>query len=184
MRTFPMPTDEAERLAATRGLGLLDQGPQPRFDRLARIARRVFDVPMALITLVDAERVYHLAKAGVRAEETPRAWSLCAHALVETGPFVVEDAARDPRFAFAPVVDDEPWVRAYAGLALRGPTGHRVGTLCVMAHRPRPFGIDDRRLLSDLADLATEAIARPADPRVQVAFWPEGVAIGDLKQPN
>lgn len=176
MRTFPTPADEADRLAATRALGLLDQGPEPRFDRLARIARRLFEVPMALITLVDAERVFHLAKAGVRADELPRAWSLCAHALLETGPFVVEDAAHDPRFAFARVVDDEPWVRFYAGLALRGPSGHRVGTICVMGHRPRPFGIDDRRLLSDLADLANEAIART--PRFQVTFGP--AALTDL----
>lgn len=173
MRTFPMPTDETERLAATRALGLLDRGPELRFDRLARIARRVFDVPMALITLVDAERVCHLAKAGVRADEVPRAWSLCAHTLIETGPFVVEDASRDPRFAFAPFVDDEPWLRFYAGLALRGPSGHRVGTLCVMGHRARTFGIDDRRLLSDLADLANEALACPTASRVQVAFWPD-----------
>ena len=170
MRTYPMPADETERLAATRALGLIGGGPEPRFDRLTRIARRACDVPMALITLVDAETVHHLAKAGVQADELPRAWSLCAHALVETGPLIVEDVAKDPRFAFAPIVDDEPWVRAYAGLALRGPSGHRVGTICVMSHRPRPFGIDDRRLLSDLADLANEAIAR--QQRYQVTFAP------------
>jgi CheY-like chemotaxis protein len=148
----PSPPDEAARLRALRELGILDSGPEERFDRITRLAQRVFDVPIALVSLVDADRQWFKSRQGLDLDETHRDLSFCAHAIHDDSVFVVSDALLDPRFADNPAVTGELRVRFYAGRPLRA-NGRRVGTLCVVDQRPRHLHDEDVRALDDLAAL-------------------------------
>jgi GAF domain-containing protein len=146
------PPDEAARLRALRELGILDSAPEERFDRITRLAQRVFDVPIALVSLVDTERHWFKSRQGLDIEETHRDLSFCAHAIHDDSIFIVSDALLDPRFADNPAVTGDLRVRFYAGRPLRA-NGRRVGTLCVVDQRPRHLRDDDVRALDDLAAL-------------------------------
>src|SRR5262249_43596547 len=148
----PSTRDEAARLRALRELGILDSGPEERFDRITRLAQRVFDVPIALVSLVDADRQWFKARQGLDLNETHRDLSFCAHAIHDDSVFVVSDALLDPRFAENPAVTGDLRVRFYAGRPLHA-NGRRVGTLCVVDQRPRHLRDDDVRALDDLAAL-------------------------------
>ena len=155
----PRPPDEPDRLRALHGLGLLDTPPEERFDRFTRLARRIFDVPMALVTLVDAERQWFKSRQGVEATETPRDAAFCAYAIHGDDPFVVRDAELDARFADSPMVAGPPRIRFYAGHPIRvGP--HRIGTLCLGDHRPRDLTDEDLKILEDLAELVERELRR------------------------
>jgi GAF domain-containing protein len=154
------PPDEEARLAALRALGLLDTPPEREFDDIVEIARALFGVPTALVSLVDAHRQWFKARAGLDAAETPRDASFCGHAIHRDAPLIVPDAAEDPRFHDNPLVEGGPKIRFYAGAALKLPSGHRIGTLCTIDSSPRPdFGPRESELLVRLARLALDAIA-------------------------
>lgn len=161
----PLPKDEDQRLATLYRLGILDTEPEERFDKLTRIAGALFDVPIALISLVDENRQWFKSAQGTSVCEGPRDVSFCAHAILAPSVMVVPDALLDPRFADNPVVVNEPRVRFYAGCPLVV-DGSCVGTLCLIDTRPRDFDATAIRLLQDLADLVlqelqrTEALAR------------------------
>jgi phosphoribosyl 1,2-cyclic phosphodiesterase/DNA-binding response OmpR family regulator len=154
----PLPFDEPERLRALRDAGVLDSPAEERFDRITRLARRVFDVPIALVSLVDAERQWFKSHQGLDVRETPREISFCAHAIHDDRVFIVPDALSDPRFADNPAVTGEIRARFYAGRPLRM-FGRRVGTLCLVDRRPRELRDDDVRALNDLAALVEEELA-------------------------
>lgn len=156
----PPPENESERLAALHALRVLDTPAEPRFDRLTRLAAALFDVPTALISLIDAERQWFKSRHGFESGATGRGEAFCDRALRLPGRsvMVVEDAARDPDFADNPLVAGEPHVRFYAGALLTTASGHNLGTLCVLDTKPRRFSEADRALLRDLADLATEQL--------------------------
>jgi phosphoribosyl 1,2-cyclic phosphodiesterase/DNA-binding response OmpR family regulator len=157
----PLPVDEPARLRALHEAGILDSAPEERFDRITRLARRLFDVPASLITLIDAERQWFKSRPGLEVQETPRELSLCAYAIHEDRLMVVPDALLDPRFADNPMVTGESRMRFYAGRPLRI-DGRRVGTLCVVDTRPRELRDDDLRALDDLASLVEkELTTRP-----------------------
>ena len=158
----PIPADEAERLAALRNLGILDTAPEDRFDRLTRIASAMFDVPIALVSLVDESRQWFKSACGSGVAETPRDTSFCAHAILERDVMVVSDALLDERFADHPAVINDPRVRFYAGCPLVLDDGAAVGTLCLVDTRPRQLDAGDIRLLEDLAALVLEELQRPA----------------------
>src|SRR5438270_10055720 len=114
-----LPADEPERLAALQALHVLDTPPEERFDRITRVARRLFGVPIALISLVDARRQWSKSRQGLDLPEAAREVSFCGHAILGDEVFVVPDARQDPRFAANPLVTSEPHVRFYAGQPLR-----------------------------------------------------------------
>ena len=149
-----LPKDEAPRLAALRDLGILDTAPEERFDRITRLAAALFDVPVALISLVDENRQWFKSTQGIDASETPRDESFCAHAVLNRSPLVVPDALLDARFAENPIVMNRPRVRFYAGFPLFVADGHCIGTLCILDTRPRDLGAQDLARLGDLAELA------------------------------
>ena len=153
-----MPDDEAARLAALRSLGLLDTEPDERFDRITRMAQRILDVPIALVSLVDADRQWFKSRQGLDRPETSRSVAFCAHAIAQHDVMVVEDATADPRFADNPLVTGDPEVRFYAGAPISGPDGHVLGTLCVMDRRPRTLDARDRQTLEDLAEMVQDEI--------------------------
>jgi len=146
--------DEKNRLAALRALGLLDTAPEERFDRLTRLAQRLFDVPMAAISLVDAQRVWFKSRQGLNACEMDRSSSLCGYAVRLAEPLVVPDASLDPRFKDSPPVASENGLRFYAGCQLRASDGSVVAVFCVGDIKPRAMTADDLRSLRDLAALA------------------------------
>ena len=156
----PAPQDEAMRLAALAVSGLMDTPPEEVFDRLARLAAQVTDCPIALVTLLSAQRQWFKARVGIDFTETPRDWAFCSHALAAGAAFVVSDAANDPRFAANPLVTGEPHVRFYAGIPLADAQGRQFGTLCVIDREPRRLREREMRALHELAAIATEEIAR------------------------
>jgi PAS domain S-box-containing protein len=153
------PPDERERLEALRELRVLDTPPEERFDRIARLAARVFGAPIAMVSLVDAERQWMKACVGFSGSEMPRETGVCGHTILGDGPLVVTDLGADPRFAGNPLVTGGPGLRFYAGEPLSAPSGHKVGTLCVLGREPRDADATELGLLSDLARLAEAELA-------------------------
>jgi diguanylate cyclase (GGDEF)-like protein/PAS domain S-box-containing protein len=151
MRPAPLPPTEPARLTALRRLGILDTAPEPEFDDLVRLAARLCDVPIALVSLVDADRQWFKARVGVDASETPRDIGFCSHAILQPGVFEVADATADERFADNPLVAGEPHIRFYAGVPLADPDGRRLGTLCVIDRKPRALTADQQAVLEALA---------------------------------
>jgi diguanylate cyclase (GGDEF)-like protein len=158
MRAAPLPVDEPARLAALRGLALLDTPSEERFERITRLARRLFDVPMANISLVDQDRQWFKSHQGLEMSETPREISFCGHTILGDQIMEVSDAAADPRFHDNPLVTGEPHVRFYAGCPLRAPDGSKIGTLCLMDQAPRTLSPEDHALLRDLAEMAEQEL--------------------------
>lgn len=154
----PVPPDEAQRLAALRALGILDTPAEERFDRITRVAQRLFDVPIALVSLVDAERQWFKSRQGLTASETGRDISFCGHAIAGTGVFVVPDARADVRFVDNPLVTGAPHIRFYAGVPLASADGHNLGTLCIIDRQPRRLSDADLAVLRDLAALARDEL--------------------------
>jgi phosphoribosyl 1,2-cyclic phosphodiesterase/CheY-like chemotaxis protein len=155
----PLPEDEDQRLSALHRLAILDTGPEERFDKLTRIAAALFDVPIALISMVDENRQWFKSAFGTNVCESPRDMSFCAHAILAPTVMVVPDALLDPRFAENPVVVNEPRVRFYAGCPLVT-DDNCVGTLCLIDTRPRELNATTIRLLEDLADLVQQELHR------------------------
>ena len=148
---YPIPADEHERLAALRAYGILDTEPEPPFDDLVAMARDACDTPISLISLIDADRQWFKASLGVDANETPRCIAFCAHAIMRPEVFEVRDAQTDERFRDNPLVTGAPFIRFYAGVPLRGATGHALGTLCVIDDRPKALDPRQRETLERLA---------------------------------
>ncbi|MEB3229893.1 MAG: diguanylate cyclase [Leptolyngbyaceae bacterium] len=159
MNVPPIPTNEADRLAALRSLQILDTEPEERFDCITRIAQRAFHVPMALVSLVDAERQWFKSHQGLCACETSRDISFCGHAILNDIPLIVPNALNDPRFADNPLVLGDPNIRFYAGMPLKVLSTYRVGTLCLIDRNPRSFSRNETLLLHDLAQLAEQELA-------------------------
>ena len=154
-----MDADEDRRLDALRRLGLLDTPPEERFDRITRTAQRLLGTPIALITLVDADRLWFKSRQGVPAQQTDLKAAFCAQAVTSDEPLAVADALDDARFAANAMVTGEPFLRAYAGVPLHA-GGQRVGTLCVMHGETRTFTAADLDLLRDLARWAESELDR------------------------
>lgn len=158
MQEPPPPDDEAQRLETLHALRILDSAPEERFDRLTRMAKRMFGVPISLVSIVDSDRQWFKSRQGLDATETPRAVSFCGHAILGDEVFTVDDASRDDRFHDNPLVTGSPNVRFYAGCPLRVANGHKMGTLCLIDDKPRSLDEEDRLLLEDLAKMAEQEI--------------------------
>lgn len=158
MPAAEIPQNETLRLAALEATGLLDTPPEERFDRLTRLARFMFGVDIALVSLVASERQWFKSRQGLEAAGTPRTVSFCSHAIRGSRIFEVRDAREDPRFRDNPLVTGEPHIRFYAGAPLATADGHRIGALCIIDGRPRQLTPDERRALRDLADCVEQEI--------------------------
>ncbi len=148
MSTF----DEAARLKTLTALGMLDTEPESEFDELVQLAATICETPVSLVTLVDEKRQWFKAAVGLSVRETPRDIAFCAHAILRPELFVVEDAAKDPRFQRNPLVTGDPSIRFYAGMPLQTPNGHRMGTLCVIDTVPRQLSPSQTEALLVLAN--------------------------------
>ena len=147
----PIPEQENLRLATLRNLDVLDSPAEEGYDRLTRIAKKLFDVPIVVVSLVDSKRQWFKSKIGVDAEELPRRTSFCGHAILQKHAFVVNDTRNDPRFVDNPLVTGQPFIRFYAAQPLQATNGMMIGTLCIIDDKPREFEAEDVYLLKDLA---------------------------------
>ena len=159
MKKPSIPRDDEARLRALRSLDVLDTPPEERFDRLTRMAKRLFDVPIALISLVDEDRQWFKSCIGLSIKESPRDMSFCGHAILGNDIFVVSDATQDERFADNPQVINDPNIRFYAGCPLRFTDGSKLGTLCIIDRKPRNFSDEDLESLKDLASMVERELA-------------------------
>ena len=159
MKKPSIPLDETVRLQSLHSLRILDSVPEERFDRLTRMAKRLFGVPIALVSLVDKDRQWFKSAEGLDASETPRDISFCGHAILGSEVFIIPDASKDERFADNPLVLDKPDIRFYAGCPLKAEDGSKLGTLCVIDQEPRNISEDDREILQDLASMVEREIA-------------------------
>jgi diguanylate cyclase (GGDEF)-like protein len=153
-----VPSNEAERLHALRTLKILDSSDEERFDRVTRMAKRMFGVQISLVSLIDENRQWFKSKQGLEAEETPREISFCGHAINETGLFIIPNAIEDVRFADNPLVTDAPNIRFYAGYPLKLRQGINLGTLCLIDSKPRVLDEEDQQLLKDLGAMIEQEI--------------------------
>jgi PAS domain S-box-containing protein len=165
----PIPTNEKDRLAALRQLAILDTDREQLYDRFTSLAARLFDMPIAQISLIDENRQWIKSSFGLEIKETERCTSFCGHTVATGDMVVVQDAQMDPRFHDNPFVKNRPKVRFYAGYPLRSADGrHVVGSLCVVDTRPRIFGEEDCRMLRDLGELVREEFrARAREVQIQ-----------------
>lgn len=143
---------EQRRLQALHRLQLLDTPPEPRFDRLTRLAKNSLGVPIALISLVDAHRQWFKSSQGLDLAQTDRSVSFCGHAIRSDDLLIISDTHTDARFRDNPLVTGPPHIRFYAGAPVRTAGGERIGTLCVIDHQPRDLSNDEQVILRDLAD--------------------------------
>lgn len=154
-----LPENEAWRQQVLNALQLFDNGPDERFDRLTRMARRLFDVPIALVSLVDCDRQWFKSCIGLDTRETSRDVSFCGHTILGDTIFVIPDATLDVRFFDNPLVVGPPHIRFYAGCPLHVAHNARVGTLCIIDTKPRVMTPDDAVALRDLASMVESELA-------------------------
>ncbi|MES2858605.1 MAG: sensor domain-containing diguanylate cyclase, partial [Pseudomonadota bacterium] len=159
MLTPALPADESTRIDTLRSLNILDSSPEERFDRLTRLAKRLFGVPIALVSLVDADRQWFKSCLGLPVRETSRDISFCGHAILGDEILTIPDTLADERFHDNPLVTGAPNIRFYAGCPLSVPNGSKLGTLCLIDVEPRSLSADDRELLRDLARMAEQELA-------------------------
>ncbi|MEO8925662.1 MAG: GAF domain-containing protein [Caulobacteraceae bacterium] len=150
--------DEAARLDAVRRYEILDSAPEGSFDRLTAVAARLFGVPVAGVSIVDQDRIWFKSRQGLPLAEVARAPGLCGSTILGVEPYVLTDAARDPRARDHPLVAGEFGIRFYAGAPLRTPDGHNLGALFVIDTAPRSIRRRDRDHLQDLAAVAMDQL--------------------------
>ena len=171
--TLPIPHNEAQRLAALLDLQVLDTPTQKLYDDITELASNICDVPMALISLIDADRQWFKSRHGVNLIETPRSESICAHTIMDPQRvFVVSNAHQDPRFSELPLVTSGV-IRFYAGAPITTPDGYVLGAVCVLDRRDRELLPQQRRQLQNLADLAMNLIKNDAPSRRRLHTLPE-----------
>lgn len=152
------PANEAERLSSLNRLCVLDSCREEQFDKITDLVRTVLDVPIAAVSLVDADRQWFKSMQGLDVTETPRQVAFCAHTILGQVPLNVGDAHLDERFATNPLVTGEPHIRSYLGAPLRTSDGYNVGALCAIDRRVRQFGPAEEGLLSRFAALVADEL--------------------------
>jgi diguanylate cyclase (GGDEF)-like protein len=153
MASYLLPTDERERLRDLERHDLHQASDDPHLERILTLARSLLHTPIALISLVEQDRQWFLARQGLEAQQTPREHAFCTHTILRDEVMVVPDALQDERFADNPLVCGEPHIRFYAGAPLVSHQGHRLGSLCVIdqePHQPTPEQIQQLQLLAEL----------------------------------
>ena len=191
--------EERDRLAALHRYCILDTPPDPAFDDLTNLAAEICETPIALISLLDAERQWFKSRVGMTTSATPRDVSFCTHAIRQPDLMVVPDALRDERFRTNPLVTAAPQIRFYAGAPLVTPDGHALGTLCVIDYVPRELTTEQRaalralsrqvvaqlelrRRLAEIAEAVTDLTRIEAAANALVQLGHDVVGLDDLAQ--
>ena len=158
-----LPENETDRIETLHKINVLDTPRHDRFDRYTRISSRIFDVPIALISLIDRHRQWFKSTEGLDVAETSREESFCGHAILGDDVFEVSNARRDRRFRDNPLVLEQPHICFYAGAPLKAPNGHKLGTLCLIDRVPRRLGDEEKVMLMNLADMVVAEMVNYVD---------------------
>ena len=161
--------DEDGRMRAVERYQILDTPEDGSFDRIAALAARVFSVPVAIVSVVDHDRIWFKAHHGTDVTQIGRDPGLCASAILQDGPWIIEDAGTDPRTLSNPLVAGEFGLQFYAGVPLRTPEGHNLGTFCILDREPREFTAEDTRTLEDLAAIVMNELDMRLQSRGAIA---------------
>ena len=153
-----LPANEKERIAAVRRYDILDSPPDGAFDRITALAARRLNVPIAIISIVDEDRIWFKSHHGLSVEQIDREPGLCASAIMGDTPYLIEDARKDPRSLANPLVAGDFGLRFYAAVPLATSDGHSLGTLCVIDKEPRPIDEDQIEDLKDLASIVMDQL--------------------------
>ncbi len=152
MSKAPMPPDESARIAELKSFRILDTSAEQSYDDITRLAAQICDTPIAMVSFVDTDRQWFKSRVGLKPTETTREIAFCAHAVMDSDEMlIVPDATADARFADNELVVSDPMIRFYAGVPLATESGHAIGTLCVMDHKPRSLTEQQRQALEALA---------------------------------
>ncbi|HSC79648.1 MAG TPA: GAF domain-containing protein, partial [Chitinolyticbacter sp.] len=155
----PEPENEAQRLEALHAYDILDTGPEPDFDALTRLAVHALATPVAVIALLDSDRLWFKSTQGLDVSQLDRQTAFCAHAVMKPREsLVVPDLRADPRFAGNPLVTGSLQLRFYAGAPIVDPAGHALGTIAVMDTQPREFSGAQCDALMDLSAMVMTAL--------------------------
>ncbi len=168
MQAPPLTPDEPARLAALRATLQLETPVEERFEVITRIARRLLDVPIAAISLVDADYQWFKSINGLDVDSTSRDVSFCGHTILDDHVMVIPDAREDPRFADNPLVTGPPNIVFYAGCPVRSNCGQNIASVCVIDHKPRRLSDDDLACLRDLASMAQQQLELTVQQTVQM----------------
>ena len=164
-----IPADEDERMAAVRRYDILDTPPDGAFDRVTAIAARRFNVPIAIISIVDHDRIWFKSHHGVPVQQIDREPGLCASAILQPDAYILEDAKTDIRSLSNPLVAGDFGLRFYAGVPLRTNDGYNLGTLCVIDKETRPVTQEQIDDLRDLASLVVDQMELRLSARNELA---------------
>ncbi len=158
MPSFPVPANEEARLRELQSLRFEEWGASAALDDLCAMSARLLATPIAHLSLVDRNEQLFAGKTGLEADRTSRSIAFCANTIMTAAPFIVEDAANDPRFRQNPLVTGSPNIRAYLGIPLETTLGLRIGALCAVDQKPRVFTDGDLQTLTKLAGIAVSML--------------------------
>ena len=175
-------SDEAARLAAVRRYDILDTPPDGAFERITRLAAHLLATPIAIVSIVDQDRIWFKSRRGVDVSEIERAPGLCASAVLQEELWIVTDARKDARTLANPLVASSFGLQFYAGAPLRTRDGHNLGTLCVIDRAPRGITEDEKWLLADLAAVVIDELELRLAARGVIAAAEESIALTRQRQ--
>jgi len=149
---------EAERIKSLRKYNILDTPPDGSFDHITKIAARLLNVPIAIVSLVDTNRIWFKSSTGITIQQIDRTPGLCASAILSDEIYIVENALQDPRTLANPLVAGEFGLRFYAAVPLKIRDGFNLGTLCVIDRNPRQLNADEKEILQQLAEILIDQL--------------------------
>lgn len=179
------PSQEEERIQTLRKYEILDTPPDGAFDRITRLAADLLDVPVAIVSLVDTDRIWFKSHHGLGVKEIGRDPGLCASAILSDDFYLVEDARKDPRTLANPLVAGDFGLRFYAAIPLKMREGHNLGTFCVIDRKPRRMSARKQKILEDLAEMVITQMELRLEARTAVKqqYQILRTAAHDLKNP-
>ena len=150
-KTYPVPANETERLAALRRYNIIDTLPEEEFNDIAKLVAYICDVPWGHVSFIDEDRQWFKATAGFEADEVPRHTTFCQYTIMETGPWIVPDATKEPKLVDNPNLYEGFKVRFYAGIPLTTPDGYNIGTICAIDGTAKDINDEQKNALKILA---------------------------------
>ena len=176
---------ESNRINALKKLEILDTPPDGNFDKITKMAAQMLDMPIAIVTLVDTDRIWFKSRYGLDALEIGRDLGLCASAILSDGLYLVEDAKNDIRALANPLVAGDFGLRFYAAVPIKTKDGYNLGTLCVIDKKPRRLEKAKKELLQNLADLVMDQMDLRMDARKAIKYQHQLMYITahDLRNP-
>ena len=181
-----IPANDPVRLKALRRYEILDTPPEGAFNKIAELAARIFEVPVALISLVDEDRVWVKANVGIAGlQELDRGRAPCSMAILRDEVLDFPDASQAVCLMQNPLVAGDFGMRFYAGAPLKTMEGHNLGTLCIIDRNPKHLTVEDKKQLEELASIVLDEIELRLSARKAVRIQREmlGIAAHDMKNP-